>query len=511
MGTNNEGYKGIYAMHKYWGKKPFNEISKFIRQYSNENDTVMDCFCGSGVTLIEAVKEGRKAIGIDLNPIAIKLAKASLTPVSINLVDKAFKSIQKTLKDKINSLYKFTYDNQETDITHIIWREDIPIEVWYKIKGDKTKKIRKGLQEDIEMANNPKEEPLWYPTTDMFENSRINVNKNQKVCDLFTKRALVGLSLIANEISKIEAPSVKSLFELTLTGTLSQASKLVFVIRNRKKNEDSEPKADVGSWVIGYWVPKEHFEINVWNCFENRYKRILKGVEEINSLFQNDKDINSKYKLYNCSATINPLTNESVDYVFIDPPHSNRVLYMEQSLMWNSWLKLDTKMQWEDEIIVSEAKERKNKDKENYTLLLGNAFSEIKRVLKKGKYFSFAFNCLDDKIWINTLNLFTQHGFSFVDITPLEYSATSVIQDNRKNALKTDFVLTFKNDKLENQNKIIFNEDESKLIDSINNLLLKNPAYEVYNIMNSLFQDTLPEGYIYKVSEIVKKCSEIMD
>ena len=93
----------------------------------------------------------------------------------------------------------------------------------------------------------------------------------------------------------------------------------------------------------------------------------------------------------------------------------------------------------------------------------------------------------------------------------MEYSATSVIQDNRKNALKTDFVLTFKNDKLENQNKIIFNEDESKLIDSINNLLLKNPAYEVYNIMNSLFQDTLPEGYIYKVSEIVKKCSEIMD
>ena len=35
----------------------------------------MDCFCGSGVTLIEAIKEGRNAVGIDLNPIAIKLAK----------------------------------------------------------------------------------------------------------------------------------------------------------------------------------------------------------------------------------------------------------------------------------------------------------------------------------------------------------------------------------------------------------------------------------------------------
>ena len=47
-------------MHKYWGKKPFNEISKFIEQYSEPEEVVMDCFCGSGVTLIEALKAGRR-------------------------------------------------------------------------------------------------------------------------------------------------------------------------------------------------------------------------------------------------------------------------------------------------------------------------------------------------------------------------------------------------------------------------------------------------------------------
>ena len=80
---NNNSYKGIYGMHKYWGKKPFNEISKFIEQYSNENETVLDCFCGSGVTLIEALRLNRRAIGIDLNPIAILLSKVSLTKVDI--------------------------------------------------------------------------------------------------------------------------------------------------------------------------------------------------------------------------------------------------------------------------------------------------------------------------------------------------------------------------------------------------------------------------------------------
>ena len=92
--ANTSTYKGIYAMHKYWGKKPFNEISKFIEKYSEQGECVMDCFCGSGVTLIEAVKAGRKAIGIDLNPIAIKLAEVSMTPVDINAVNKTFKEIK---------------------------------------------------------------------------------------------------------------------------------------------------------------------------------------------------------------------------------------------------------------------------------------------------------------------------------------------------------------------------------------------------------------------------------
>ena len=163
---------------------------------------------------------------------------------------------------------------------------------------------------------------------------------------------------------------------MTLTGTLSQASNLVFVIRGRKKNEGASDKAEVGSWVIGYWVPEEHFEINVWNCFENRFKRIVKGVNEINELFSNRENgyYENNVRLINGSATHLQLENNSVDYVFIDPPHANRILYLEQSLMWNSWLGLDTTISWNDEIIVSEAKQRKDKNAQNYNQLLYEAF-----------------------------------------------------------------------------------------------------------------------------------------
>ena len=509
--ANKNSYKGIYAMHKYWGKKPFNEISKFIDKYSSPEETVMDCFCGSGVTLIEAVKAGRKAVGVDLNPIAIKMADVSMTVVDIDKINAVFGSIKKKLQKKIYSLYEMEYEGEPTTVTHTIWKNGEPVEVWYCTDRDK-KKIRIGSEIDINMCNRPAIEPKWYPDSIMYENSRINVGKKQKVSDLFTPRALVGLSLLCDEIKQIRDEKLRAVFELTFSGTLSQASNLVFVIRRRKKNECGLSKAEVGSWVIGYWVPEEHFEINVWNCFENRFKRILKGEKEIYELFSDKTNdyMSEHLNLINGTATNIPIDDNSIDYVFIDPPHANRILYMEQSLMWNAWLGLDTNINWNDEIIVTEAKDRKEKNTDNYNKLLGKAFAEVSRVLKPGRYFSLAFNCLDDNTWIDILNLFVTCGFEIQDIVPLEYSATSVIQDNRNNALKTDFVLTFKNTGNKKNSKIVFKNNKVDLNRDIEAILKNNPDYEVYNVMNDLLRKTIPQGYIYKVSQVIKICAEIM-
>ena len=131
------------------------------------------------------------------------------------------------------------------------------------------------------MANNPKEKPKWFPDKIMFENSRLNVKNGQKISDLFTNRALVALSLLYEKISNVKDESLRNIFEIVFSGALSQSSKMVFVInRNNKKQ--------VGSWTVGYWIPNEHFEINVWNCFYNRYKRILKAIEEVNQFISDE-------------------------------------------------------------------------------------------------------------------------------------------------------------------------------------------------------------------------------
>lgn len=511
MATNDLSYKGLYAMHKYWGKKPFNEISKFINKYSKSGDTVLDCFCGSGITLIEALKLNRKAIGIDLNPLAIELSDVSTTPIDLKLINATFLSIKKSLKTTIDSLYECEYNGEKTSVTHIVWKDSKSIEVWYKKQGSSKKLVRDGIKEDLEMSINPSIKPKWTPKTKMFENARINVHKDQAVADLFTPRALTALSLLREEIKNIDDSDIRKFFEITFTGTLSQASNLVFVIRRRNNKTDESGKAEVGSWVIGYWVPDEHFEINAWNCFENRYKRMIKGVEEINSLFPDKAKTKRQLTLYNTSATDMPINDKMVDYVFIDPPHVNRILYMEQSLMWNAWLGLDENINWDKEIIVSEAKARRGKkNNKNYNELLHVSFAEIKRVLKNNKYLSLAFNCLDDDTWFNLLKSLSKLGFEIVDVIPLEYSATSVVQDNRKNALKTDLVLTFKNAQLDNIPNITFREDDDVLRAFISGYLKEHKNAEMYNVMNELFKFTIPNGYIYRVSKITKIYSTLV-
>lgn len=81
----------------------------FIEKYSKKDDVVLDSFCGSGVTLVEVLRLGRNAVGIDLNPISIKLTHASLQPVDLKRLKSEFESIKQRAKPIIDSLYAKPY------------------------------------------------------------------------------------------------------------------------------------------------------------------------------------------------------------------------------------------------------------------------------------------------------------------------------------------------------------------------------------------------------------------
>ncbi len=53
-----------------------------IETLSSPGDTVLDPFCGGGTTLVEAVRLGRQALGVDLSPLAILISRVKTTRLS---------------------------------------------------------------------------------------------------------------------------------------------------------------------------------------------------------------------------------------------------------------------------------------------------------------------------------------------------------------------------------------------------------------------------------------------
>ena len=514
-----ESYTGMYAMHKYWSKKPYNIINKYIETYSKLGDIVLDPFTGSGIGNIESVLLNRKTMGIDINPMSIFITRQVLDNIDTHAIEQVFFDLMQKLQKKIEKLYIINQQKEKFVGTHFIYNGDKLTEIWYKDK-EGTKNIIRPTDNHIKMAHKIKYDDIktFYPKNKMLDNSRINTKNNIRICDLFTPRNTMALSLILNEINKIKNTRLRNFFKFCFTGCLGQASKMVFVVNNRNKmngNKKTSNRKEVGSWVIGYWLPKEHFEINAWNCFTNRYKRILKSKKqyEKNNVhvkyvrnFQQLKNNEGNVLLINnsCYPTLKKMPNNSIDYVITDPPHGDRIPYLELSMMWNNWLEFKPNM--EKELIVSDAKKR-DKTPEVYNALLKNILIEINRVLKFGKYFTLMFNSYDDEAWINLQHVLFDLDFELIDVNTIGYSAASVVQDCRKGGLKTDFILTFKktNVKHEHPSKFATNNLICKLLEEY---VKNNKEDSTYRILNYVIVRLMNRKLLFTPSSIIYAMSD---
>jgi DNA modification methylase len=95
--TNNVGYF-THSFFKYPAKFIPQIPSWAIDNFTNTDDIVLDCFAGSGTTLIEASIKNRKCLGVDFDEISRLLSKVKSTKLSkndINLVRRILSNFDK--------------------------------------------------------------------------------------------------------------------------------------------------------------------------------------------------------------------------------------------------------------------------------------------------------------------------------------------------------------------------------------------------------------------------------
>ena len=76
---------------------------RLLLTYSKKGETICDIFCGSGTALIESRLLGRNSYGIDLNPLAIFLAKVKTTPIDPRILNQEYLKILKLVNEIKNS------------------------------------------------------------------------------------------------------------------------------------------------------------------------------------------------------------------------------------------------------------------------------------------------------------------------------------------------------------------------------------------------------------------------
>jgi hypothetical protein len=443
---NPSPYSGLHGFHKYWGKKPVEPLKFLISVLTELDDLIVDPFLGSGAIAREAVQLGRRFVGSDVNPIAINLARFSVQPCTAKQYADAIAEIERTLRSKIEESYKTPQSNVAS---HFLWEKDKLLTIWQKENGKRSRKEIVPTSLDTELALSFESYiPQSLRPLRLFHNSRINSSTDVSWNTLFSGRALRNIELLRDKIRMFPFP-VRQALELTLTAAAGQMSKMVFAITSRGKTKGSiSNRIEVGSWVIGYWCPETHFEVNVWNCFESKAKKLQKALSnEIHALpmpssIQSVIYGESKLSIETCEATelVKVLPVESIDLLITDPPHGDRIPYLELSEMWNA--VIDKESCYQKEIVVSNAKGRNKTPKQYQEALNDFFFSAIDR-LSEGAYLVLFFNSRHDDEWLSIREFTDNPKMTLLGCFPLEYSATSVVQDNRAGSMKNDYILVY--------------------------------------------------------------------
>lgn len=437
---NSDKSSPRYFMHKYWGKKPASGISPLVDKYTKSGDTIIDPFSGYGVFCCEAYLKNRNVIVNDLNPIANFIAHNLFSKdVNISNVKRIWEEIKKELSPFVEQWYKITIDGTDyMPISVLRSKEGLPIQFTFK---DGKKTSVKDIPEEIgiQICNYEKNYVVndWFPVVAIIENSRISARPDMRVEDLFTKRTLACHAKLLSLIEEKTTGSEKDLFLIAFTANLANCSKLVPPIKSRGTLAQ-------GAWMTGFYIGETFIENNVLHYYENRIKKAIKGKEDYLNALAGDlfsEKIQSTYRITNYDAKELQIPDNSVDYVFTDPPYGDSVPYFEQSVIWNSWLKFEPN--YNEEIVISDSNQRQ-KDIEAFENDINAAFSEIRRILKDNKYFSLTFHSLSGLEWKAVSNACVFNNFNVVDYEWLEQKTYPPRQLNRVKSIKGDVLVTFR-------------------------------------------------------------------
>jgi len=444
--------KRHFGVHGYFTRQAWNVVAAYINNFSQKGDVVFDPFGGSGVTPVEALMCGRKAISFDINPMAVFIMRSLLVPVNFNELETAF--------DRVCKEYEKKEPKNNDDIKEILQKYPLP------------KNLKLPKSSDVD-----------------------SVHK------LFSKKQLAQLALLKSIVKKEKNKNIKETLMLMFSGTITRVN-LTYHISTAVKAGTGFGGNAAAFQYYRYRIAKKPDRVDVMQCFNIRYQKVFAAKKEIEGMcFLLQKTVEKMFEdaniLKGTATDLSFLDKESVDYIYTDPPYGKKIPYLDLSIMWNAWLDLDVN---EDDYLL-EAIEggEHDKTKERYNYLMSKSIQEMYRVLKFDRWLSFVFAHKDPEFWHLIIDTCEKCGFEYMGAVPQKNGQTSFKKrQNPFTVLSGELIINFR--KVKNARTILkanLGMDISEIvIQVIEGLIAKHDGATLEQINDELIIKGLELGFL---------------
>jgi DNA modification methylase len=393
--VKKQSAKRHFGVHGYFTRQAWNVVAEYIKNFSKAGDVVLDPFGGSGVTAIEALVNKRKAINIDLNPMAVFIVKSLLAPVKFSEFAEAY--------NKVCEEYKKEEPKSKKEVKEILANYPLP------------KKLVLPKGSDVEF-----------------------------VTELFSEEQMARLALLKSIIKKVKDKNIRDSLLLMFSGLIT---KINLTYHQSSDRSEGRGNASVFQYYRYRLAPKPVF-VDIIKYFDSRYKKVRDAKKEIEERCLLNRssvvEMMSDAQVVKGTATdLNLLQKESVDYIYTDPPYGKKIPYLDLSVMWNAWL--DLKVSESDYKMEAIEGGEHDKTKEEYNSLIAKSIQEMYRVLKFDRWLSFVFAHKDPEFWHLIIETCEKCGFEYVGAVAQKNGQTSFKKrQNPFTVLSGELIINFR-------------------------------------------------------------------
>ena len=236
--------------------------------------------------------------------------------------------------------------------------------------------------------------PYWFPENALVpgeEGNRLINNGIKTVNAVYTKRNLWALSAIWNQTTHIREPRLNAAMRFLFTSVcVGLCSKLTRYNFGKRGN---------GAMAARLFLPHFQCESNVMRVIEGKF-------DDLRKYFSSVSPKTACTVLTFPAQSIRPLDDNCIDFIFTDPPFGRNIAYSELNILWEAWLGPSTDVG--NEAITSNARKWSN---EGYNKKMAEAFAEMFRVLKPGRYAMVEFNNRDPELFDGIKSAAIDAGF----------------------------------------------------------------------------------------------------